>query len=440
MSTRPGVSHGSILCPQTQGNGFPQPAPTGQTVVIEKIKNGIVLNNTTKKISKSKNPEKNRKIIRKYKRNKHSYRGRGGQNGKLNSFSVLLVNLRGYKSKEMSLKKLIKRTRPSLVAMNETLLSGNMKVSMPPYTCWSKNRSEKGGGGISTAVSPQYKDFAVGAGQGEEEDEYLITRFDCFSPALNVINCYGEQRKTIKEEVNKKWIRLKSDMEKIRAKNEFCCLTGDLNKLVGNSDMGVPGNHPEVSLGGRLLLDLLETRNWILVNSMGQEVVEGGPFTRKDPATGNLSCLDMFIVSRELSPYVQKLHIDSERKIPIARAVRTGSTYQLVYSDHYTCLLTLTGLPRVREGRKQRKTVWNLGREGGWENYRKLTEEYKEAFENAIREKESIEEKMNNFERLHDKIKFKAFGKVTIGNYKEPKNDNDETEDITAHKLFEEEF
>ena len=60
-----------------------------------------------------------------------------------------------------------------------------------------QNRSEKGGGGITTAVSQQFKYSAVGAGQGEEEDEYLITRFECFSPALNVINCYGEQREKL---------------------------------------------------------------------------------------------------------------------------------------------------------------------------------------------------------------------------------------------------
>ena len=352
---------------------------------------------------------------------------------------MLLVNLRGYKSKESSLKKLVKKTRPSAVAMNETLLSGNMKVSMPPYICWSKNRSEKGGGGVTTAVSKQFKDFAVGAGQGQEDDEYLITRFECFSPALNLINCYGEQRKTIKGEVEKKWSRLKSDMDKIRAKNEFVVLAGDLNKLVGNGEMGIPGNHSEVSVGGRLLIDLLASKNWILVNSLGQEIVEGGPFTRKDPATGNLSCLDLFIVSRELSPYVKKLQIDSKQKMPIARAVKNGSKYQLVHSDHFTCLLTLTGLPRVREGRIEKKTAWNLGKEGGWESYKKLTQDYNKAFKKAVMEKGSIEEKMLNFEKLHDKIKFKAFGKVTIGKYNDSKNECDDTEDITAQKLFEEE-
>ena len=159
---------------------------------------------TPKKSIKHLNPEKNSKNIKKNVRNHNSYRGRGSKNVCKNSFSVLLVNLRGYQSKEMSLRKLIKKIRPSMVAMNETLLSGTMKVSMPPYTCWLKNRSEKGGGGVANAVSQQYKNSAVGAGQGEEEDEYLITRFECFSPALNVINCYGEQRKTKKRGCGKK--------------------------------------------------------------------------------------------------------------------------------------------------------------------------------------------------------------------------------------------
>ena len=97
--------------------------------MIQENKN-IVLPNNTKKITKYQNPEKNSKILNIHKRNHSSYRGRGVQNRRQNSFSVLLVNLRGYKSKEMSLKKLVKKVRPSLVAMNETLMTGNMKVFM----------------------------------------------------------------------------------------------------------------------------------------------------------------------------------------------------------------------------------------------------------------------------------------------------------------------
>ena len=189
-----------------------------------------------------------------------------------------------------------------MVLINETQLLGKMKVSLTPYMTWTKNRTDKGGGGVATAVSQQFSESAVGAGEGENDEEYIVTRLEAFKPALNVVNSYGEQRKTKKEEVEEKWGNLKRQMEEIRMRGEFCALGGDLNKLVGTGEYGVPGNKKEISLGGKLLRELLATGNWTLVNSLGREIVEGGPFTRKDPASGNISCLDLFIVSKELLP------------------------------------------------------------------------------------------------------------------------------------------
>ena len=239
---------------------------------------------------KNTNTQKNSKTI-KYK--KH-YRGKGKINKRDSTFTVLLSNLRGYKGKEYSLRKIIKKVKPSMVLLNETQLVGNMKVTITPYSSWTKNRSEKGGGGIATVVSQDYKDCAIGAGEGENNEEYLVTRIDAFCPALNVINNYGEQRSTKKEDIEERWQRFRKELENIRLRGEFCLWAGDLNRLVGTGELGVPGNKQEVSLGGRLLRELLATKDWVLVNGLGREVVEGGPFTRRDPATGNMSCLDMF--------------------------------------------------------------------------------------------------------------------------------------------------
>ena len=129
---------------------------------------------------------------------------------------------------------------------------------------------------------------------------------------------------------------------------------------MGGGELGIPNTHPEVSYGGKLLHDTLESGDWVLVNGLGTEIVEGGPFTRKDPATGNYSCLDLFVVSRELLPFVSKLVIDSKREMAVGRAVKMGSNYQMVYSDHFTCLLTLADLPREKEIKQQKQTVWNL--------------------------------------------------------------------------------
>ena len=87
-----------------------------------------------------------------------------------------------------------------------------------------------------------------------------------------------------------KWGRLLKNLEEARLRGDHCLLVGDMNKQVGSDHLGVPGNHPEGTPGGHLIRDLVESGNWVMVNSM-KEKVEGGPFTRQDPASGRQSCL-----------------------------------------------------------------------------------------------------------------------------------------------------
>ena len=123
----------------------------------------------------------------------------------------------------------------------------------------------------------------------------------------------------------------------------------------------------------------MSTGNWCLVNGLGPDVVKGGPFTRQDPATGNQSCLDLCIVSIDLLPYIKNLIIDSERNMAVARAVKIGKKYKLVYSDHFTCLLTFNNLPRRKEAKEAKKVMWNLALEGGWDQYKIWTDVYSKA-------------------------------------------------------------
>ena len=318
----------------------------------------------------------------------------------------------------------MKKKKPSIVLLNETQLTGRMKCEVLPYGWSFKNRSSQGGGGVASGVAQQFRDFAVAAGEGVGSDEYIVTRIEKFQPAINIINCYGEQRKTKKEEVEEKWRRLQAEMETIRARGEFCLLAGDLNKLVGNDLLGVPGSHPQISIGGQLLRDLLATKNWVLVNSMGDEVVEGGPWTREDPATGEKSCLDLFIASRGLEVHINKLVIDSSRQMAVSRVVKAGGKYKRVFSDHYSCWLELQNLPLKRVKRTDKQVKWNLAKEGGWTKYWELTNLYSTAIEDVIENKnKTIQEKVNKVEQIHAKIKYQAFGKVTINKSKHDKTE-----------------
>ena len=89
-----------------------------------------------------------------------------------------------------------------------------------------------------------------------------------FSSAINVINVYGEiEYRSSKNEVEARWNRIRENIKKIVARNEWVLLIGDLNKAIGNKENGVEGNHEKVSFVGRLVHKLLETEEYILVNN-----------------------------------------------------------------------------------------------------------------------------------------------------------------------------
>ena len=145
--------------------------------------------NKTQKKHKKENTKKSNveNTVTEKRKTKKRYRGKGGRMKKEDEFSIFLVNLRGFRSKKESLLQIMKKEKPNVVVMNETQLAGNMKVELETYKCWTKNRSEKGGGGIATAVCPEYQESTMGAGEGEQGDEFMVTRVDTFTPALNII-------------------------------------------------------------------------------------------------------------------------------------------------------------------------------------------------------------------------------------------------------------
>ena len=133
-----------------------------------------------------------------------------------------------------------------------------------------------------------------------------------------------------------------------------------------------------------------------------------------------------FVVSKELRPLVKTLQIDSDPRMAVGRATKRGSTYHFVKSDHYTCILTMTDLPRVREKNREQQIKWNLEKEGGWRRYEKLAEEFSEILEEMLNDKDTdIDIKIKKFETIHDKIRFKAFGKVRISEKKHTKENTD---------------
>ena len=189
------------------------------------------------------------------------------------SLRMLHLNPRGWTSKQDSIVKLVNELKPDYINVNETQLQGKNEINLKAYNTFSKNRTDRIGGGICSAVASNLRQNAVCVGEGGEGDEWLAVRLDHVSPCITILNCYGEQEgRAGKEEVLARWGRLLKELEAIRARGDHCLLVGDLNKLVGDGRLGIPGNNPEVTAGGQMVRDLVESGNWVLINSM-EEVV-----------------------------------------------------------------------------------------------------------------------------------------------------------------------
>ena len=63
-----------------------------------------------------------------------------------------------------------------------------------------------------------------------------------------------------------------------------------------------------------------------------------------------------------------------------------------------------------------------------------MTDKYSEAIQKAIENGDTMDDKMEAFEKIHEIIKFKSFGKVKIGRKdKAKKNKNERKSDAKKH-------
>lgn len=355
-----------------------------------------------------------RQPIRKRSRKKTLSRKKRKMNLNMNrQLIVFHCNIRGFNSKKESLINVVNNVKPDIITLNETGIRNRNKVIIPGYISFCKNRKLRAMGGVSTSVKDDLKSYTVSVKEGIDDDEYIITRLEHCHPALSIVNVYGEQEgRTSREDLISRWNRLRMDIEAIKSRGDMCLIIGDMNKLIGSDKFGVYGNHDKVSAGGRLVRELLASDEFVLVNNT--DLALGGPFTWEDPSgSERKSCLDLVICCRTLLPFIKSLVIDSERKHAVQRVMWRDGKWKTILLDHFPLLLVLDNLPISRSD-NNKTSIWNFGKEGGWENYRKLTDEKSQRIDEIVGDtSKDIDEIDKELDTILTKIMFKSFGKVT---------------------------
>ena len=201
------------------------------------------------------------------------------------------------------------------------------------------------------------------------------------------------------------------EIARIKSKSEELCIAGDLNAHVGTV---VHGNHEKVSTRGKLILELLETGDFTLVNSL--DVVVNGPFTRYDVKDSNnedkKSLLDYIIVSTNLVKYIEKLEVDAN----LNGTANRNHKGILKFPDHYAVMMTLKNIPmkKTMSVPPRKEIVWNTRKKNGWIKYREKTENNPVFLKAATMEDENEEAVLKMIEKELTSIKFACFGKVKL--------------------------
>ena len=143
-----------------------------------------------------------------------------------------------------------------------------------------------------------------------------------------------------KEVILSKWQKIVNEINAVEARGELLIPVGDFNSAIGN--LVKDNKSDRFSIRGNLIKDLVNSNDYVLVNSLDKKVC-GGPYTRGEhDAPENKSVLDLFIISKDFEKYVEVLKIDDKHNFTPFR-ITTDS--KVVYSDHYGIVLKLKGIP-----------------------------------------------------------------------------------------------
>ena len=257
-------------------------------------------------------------------------RGKPRRNA-LARFKILLNNIRGYKTKEAMLKRIVAEEEPVIMAVVETKLNDDDVVEIPGYLVKRVNRDEDGGGVLMMYRKCLKKILVVTAEIKIHNAEMLWSKLDnCgVKTKIGVIYMPQESRTTVPQ-LKEVYQEIEKEVADAQQSGESIIIMGDMNCKVGDA---IKGNIEVVTTGGRLLTKLLKKYKLKMVNA---DCCCEGLWTRIEGASR--SVLDYVIVFEDDIHLVEKMQIDEEKDITPYYVEKCGGEVIRQYTDH--CMIT----------------------------------------------------------------------------------------------------
>ena len=263
----------------------------------------------------------------------------------------MYANVRGIKSKLISINEVLVENNPHLFLLTETLLRTDTGLNIPGYTFYGKKREERTGGGVGILVRNDVRNN-VASHISEKNIEMMWVSVRRKNSAPLIIGIYyGKQEcRTSKGEIEAEMQLLNEEIEEKSQDGEI------LIAMDGNGKIGLLGE--KISRNGQLLSQTFENTGLYLINNSDKC---HGKITRQNTKNSSeQSAIDFIVANETVKNLVKTMTIDEEG----IHKIRGKNQ-----SDHNTILLSIE-IEKLDRTRIEKRTVWNLkASEGKWKMY-----------------------------------------------------------------------
>ena len=255
------------------------------------------------------------------------------KNSEQQNIRLVSINARGIKSKLCSLKQVARDLEPDIVALQETHLREEEKISIQGYEWIEGNRSKQSGGGVGFLVCKNLlrnviREPSINYPDKMEVRWVRLILKDRQHLCMGVF--YGKQETYQNQDTLDEYNTLENQINSFLAQNHQVILLGDFNAKVGNDSNGISGGDPAVSRNGKMLLDLIQNTQTVILNS---QPFCTGKWTRVNTKnTSERSILDYVIVSPALLPFIKTMAIDEAEEYKLFSR-KSKSDHNCIYLD-----------------------------------------------------------------------------------------------------------
>ena len=226
--------------------------------------------------------------------------------------NIVGSNSAGILNKLESFRRNISLFTPGVYFIQESKVPRKGKVKVNDYVIFERVRKVGGGGGLLTAVHKSLNPVSIG---DDVDEEVLVVQAELLDKKVRFINAYGPQEDEV-EKSKAFFSKLDEEIKSAKVAGSFICIEMDANSKLGSSV--IPGDPKCQTKNGKLLLNVIEDNNMIVVN--GTDMCKG-VITRYRKTTVRIeeSVLDFFIVCENFLTFVTEMIVDEARRFPLTK-------------------------------------------------------------------------------------------------------------------------